>query len=1030
MNIDSGSASTHHSRHKVLRWQYGVAAVVLVVGLLLSWFTFFQYRHWEFDRANHEFEQAGQNRIMAVKKVLDIDFLAIRSVGSFFDGSDEVKGHEFSIFVAPLIENNFSMNSMQWIPRVKKSQRSDFETDGRSKGLSDFKIVEYDNGVPVAARLREEYYPIYYTEPHQYNAALVGYDLGTIPACMKAMREACNSGNMVSTAQITFPGEKDQEPELRVFLPVYQHKASIKTLEDHRDYLEGFVVGAIPVGGVIEESFETLMPAGVDVYIFDQQAPPKAGVLHYHPSRIHNPDYQSVDMESTIRQVGMSISNTLDIGGQQWNVVCVPSAEFLSARTTWQPWVVGIGCLLLTVLLDSYLLTMAVRNAKRANIATILAATNQQLKSEINDRYIAEEASQRETAKLSTMISAMEEGIVFADAENVIVEINNYLCNFMGKPREEVLGKRIEDFHQGKLLERIHAQIDYYQKEVVSTPLVLQRPLNDKEVIFRVQPIYRDGKYDGILLNIIDVSALVQARQQAETANKAKSKFLANMSHEMRTPMAAIMGYTDLLMDQKINCSNRNNYLMVVRRNGEKLLHLINDILDLSKIEAGKLIMDLQQCSIVSMLADVAATMRPRAEQRGNLLTVEYLSELPETICTDGNRLRQAIVNLVGNAVKFTENGKVCIKVSFLHQWRNNEPAVKIAIADTGIGISEDILPLLFQPFNQGDVALSQKFGGTGLGLSISRHIAELLSGEITVESVYGQGSTFTIIVPTGDLQGIKIFQQPSKFSGDLNENAGLSDPMNLSGLKILVVEDSMDNQELIQIMLTKAGAKVAIAQNGRIAVNKAEAELFDVILMDMNMPEMDGFEATRLLRSQGYYRPILALTANAMSEDREHCLEAGCNAHLTKPIDRPQMIRTIAEHAGKIIPESADISQFVGDDNPINDDAIISLYVDDPDIVPILDGYVKRLGSQVNDMRVALTNAQFVDLQRLAHMMKGSGGNYGYPMLTEAAKDLEDAAKAQDIQSAVRALHQVVSLCQAIEKGYHDSNIAGASLS
>jgi len=427
-------------------------------------------------------------------------------------------------------------------------------------------------------------------------------------------------------------------------------------------------------------------------------------------------------------------------------------------------------------------------------------------------------------------------------------------------------------------------------------------------------------------------------------------------------------------------------------------------------------------------LADVVVMMRPRAELRGDMLSVEYLSELPETILTDGNRLRQAIVNIVGNAVKFTCNGQVRIKVYFLRQWRDNQPAVKIDIADTGIGIAEEVLPQLFQPFNQGDAATSQKYGGTGLGLAISRHIAELLGGELTVTSVRGGGSTFTLIVPAGDLKEVKIFRQPAEIIEDLGANNYLQDSKNLSGVRVLVAEDSIDNQELIGIMLSKVGAKVVFAENGRIAVHKAESEFFDVILMDLNMPEMDGYEATRLLRSRGYDRPILALTANVMSDDKERCLAAGCNDHLGKPIDRMQMIRTIAWHAGKVIPESADIGQAIKENPAGNDNGIISQYVDDPDIMPILGGYVERLGNQVDEMRAALGDARFEDLHRLAHRMKGSGGNYGYPMLTDAAKNLEDAAKAQDLRSAGEALHKVALLCQAIEKGFHNYSTAGAS--
>ncbi|MGD0656067.1 MAG: CHASE domain-containing protein [Thermoguttaceae bacterium] len=1028
MKFNAVLVKAYRACPKGLHWQFGIAAAVLAAGLLLSVITFFQYKRWEFERVGNEFERGGQNRIMALKKILDLDFLAIKSVGSFYDGSDNVERREFAIFAVPIIQNNSSMSSLQWAPRVKQPQRTAFESDAGLNGLPGFKITESDKGALAAAPAREEYYPIFYVEPRKDRAALIGYELGSIPACLEAMHKACDTGKMASTPEIILPGAGKQRPELRVFLPIYEKNASLNSVEDRRKGLQGFAAGTILISGMVEESFKTLMPTGIDIYIFEGGIPSRAEILHYHPSRIRSSDYHPVDLEKTIRQGGMSLSDTLDIAGQKWTVVCIPSAEFISARTTWQPWVVGTGCILLTGLLASYLLTIAVRNAKTAHLATILAATNQQLKYEIIDRRIAEDISHRENAKLSAMISAMEEGVVFADADNTIVEINSYFCNFLGIPREEILGKRIEDLHQGESLKNIFSRIDQFRNEVLPNPIVLQRPLGGKEVILRMQPIYRDGKYDGVLLNVIDVSELVQSRQQAEAANKAKSKFLATMSHEMRTPMAAILGYNDLLMDPKIDSSTRNNYLMVIRRNGEKLLLLINDILDLSKIEAGRLELNMQRCNVVCLLADMASTMRPRADLRGNVLSVEYLSELPETIYTDFNRLRQAIVNLVGNAIKFTENGQVRIKVSFLRQWQDGQPAVKFDIVDTGIGIRKEVLPQLFQPFNQGDVVTSQKYGGTGLGLAISRHIAELLGGELTVKSMCGGGSTFTLIVPAGDLKGVKIFRQPSEIIQDLSEYNYPQDAKILSGVRVLVADDSIDNQELIKIMLSRAGAKAVIAENGRIALDKAESEFFDVILMDLNMPEIDGYEATRLLRSRGYDRPILALTANVMSEDKQRCLAAGCNDHLSKPIDRAQMIRIVAWHTGKVIPESADIVPDIKENPPGDDNAIISLYVDDPDIMPILDGYVERLAGQVEEMRAALGNAQFTDLQRLAHRMKGSGGNYGYPMLTDAAKDLEEAAKAQDVQSAGAALHKVALLCRTIENGYRNYNTAGAS--
>ena len=291
--------------------------------------------------------------------------------------------------------------------------------------------------------------------------------------------------------------------------------------------------------------------------------------------------------------------------------------------------------------------------------------------------------------------------------------------------------------------------------------------------------------------------------------------------------------------------------------------------------------------------------MRPRAEQNGSTLEVRYTGPLPETIHTDGNRLRQVIVNLVGNAVKFTENGSIRIGASFLPQWRSGQSAVSLEVTDTGIGICQEALVRLFEPFTQAESSTTRKFGGTGLGLAISRQIVTTLGGELTVQERAREGSTFTVTIPTGDISEVNLLESPGEAICEDEAGARWTPSTGvLRGVKILLAEDSIDNQELLRTVLGNVGAEVEVVENGRLAVERAETGAFDVVLMDMNMPEMDGYEATRRLRDRGYARPILALTANAMSGDCEHCLAAGCNAHLAKPIDRKQLIETVAQYA------------------------------------------------------------------------------------------------------------------------------------
>jgi PAS domain S-box-containing protein len=524
---------------------------------------------------------------------------------------------------------------------------------------------------------------------------------------------------------------------------------------------------------------------------------------------------------------------------------------------------------------------------------------------------------------------------------------------------------------------------------------------------------------------------LRQAKEAAEAATKAKSNFLANMSHEIRNPMTAILGYTDLLMDPALSESNRQNYIAVIRRNGEHLLELINDILDISKIEAGKLTLDLQRCNLPMMLDDVANLVRPRAEQHGVELKVEYATPLPESILTDGPRLRQALLNLVGNAVKFTERGSVRIVGSLLPCWCG-KPAVRIQVIDTGIGIRAEVLPRLFIPFNQGDEAVARKFGGTGLGLAITRHIAQMLGGELAATSQWQKGSVFSLTIPVGELAGVPMLENPGATADRQTAAAHAVPEKLLAGIHVLLAEDGFDNRELISTVLRAAGAEVRTAENGQEAVDKALAESFDVVLMDMNMPVMDGYEATRVLRDRGFAAPILALTANAMSTDGKQCLAAGCNMHLTKPIDRRALIGSVAACTGRGAEEEEETStappSAARDSSPCGAGPLVSLYADDPDVSAILDQFVAGLAPQVADMRLALDEQRWEDLQRFAHRLKGAGGCYGYPALTDACKTLEDAAKAHELDAARAAVDLVAALCRAVEDGYHNIVSAGSN--
>ncbi len=391
------------------------------------------------------------------------------------------------------------------------------------------------------------------------------------------------------------------------------------------------------------------------------------------------------------------------------------------------------------------------------------------------------------------------------------------------------------------------------------------------------------------------------SRDRAEEANIAKSEFLANMSHEIRTPMSAILGYADLLLesgDLGRAPIERMETIQTIRRNGHHLLDVINDILDLSRIESGKIQLETVTCSPWQVLSEVRSLMRMRAQEKNIQLTLDCDGAMPATVQCDPLRIRQILVNLVGNAIKFTERGSVRIVARYLPA---PEQQIEFDVIDTGIGIDDDVQKRLFQPFVQADSSMTRRFGGTGLGLAISLRIAKLLGGDLGIAySQIGVGTCLRCRIPV---------QQVSSETEEIGTTAIAPPPpivpaasvalQPLEDVRILVVDDGPDIQRLLVHYLKRAGAVTDVAHNGRQAVEAAlSAQIlgtsFDVILMDMQMPEMDGYEATRLLRSRNYEGIIVASTAHAMAGDREKCVEAGCNDYVSKPIERAQLISTI----------------------------------------------------------------------------------------------------------------------------------------
>jgi PAS domain S-box-containing protein len=652
-------------------------------------------------------------------------------------------------------------------------------------------------------------------------------------------------------------------------------------------------------------------------------------------------------------------------------------------------------------------------------------------------RHEAEAAIRLREQQLSDFFENAPVGLHWVGPDGVLVWANHAELELLGYAHDEYVGHHVAEFHVDPdivedILRRLAAGETVREREVA----LRRKDGTIRHALLDANVWWRDGKFvharcftrevtrEHLTRELLErgwaraeqqARELEQARNAALAAARAKAEFLANMSHEIRTPMTAMLGYAELLSDSRLRRPERESYIDTIKRNGEYLLRLINDVLDLSKIEAGKLVLEAVTFSLPDLVGEVERLLRGHAAGKGLDFEVTVSTDTPAYVCADPTRIRQILVNLIGNAIKFTETGGVRLTVDVTTAPTPGRQRVRFTVVDTGIGMRSEQQARLFEPFGQADASTTRTFGGTGLGLAISARLAAALGGRIDVQSARGRGSAFTL---TLDVDPIGV--------GPAGPRTGRAEAGSLPILRprlvgrILLAEDAPDSRRLLSFYLRKAGAQVEIAENGRLACEKVRAaeaagKPFDLILLDMQMPVMDGYAAAIALRERGVHAPIIALTAHAMDGDRERCLDAGCSDYLTKPVERWALLRGLRAHLDAAGRERRMRAKKTSNRGKRAKRPTMGKGAD-AEMLALLRLFVDELPRRAAALETSLAERDLEGVGGLAHQLKGSARAYGFPHITDRAAALEESLRAgRDLDDIRAQVETVAALCREV---------------